>query len=163
VLDVQRLYPQLRMYGGDFAYPFKPFTLKGETAYFTSKNPLSDEYVLYVAQLERQMGDWVFIAGYAGQTITDHRSQFGFSQMRGFTKAVLARANYTIDGNRSVSVEAAIRQNGDGIWLRPEYTQAMGQHWRVTLGLAWLHGVAGDFIGQYHRNSFAILRIRYSF
>ena len=163
VLDVQRFYPQLRMYGGDFAYPFKPFTLKGEAAYFTSTNPLSDEYVLYVGQLERQMGDWVFIAGYAGQSVTERRSQSGFSQIRGLTKAILTHASYTIDVNRSVSLQAAIKQNGDGVWIRPEYTQAIGQNWRVTLGLAWIHGVAGDFIGQYHRNSFAIFRIRYSF
>lgn len=163
VFDLQRFYPQLRMYGGDFAYPFKPFTLKGEAAYFTSTNPLSDEYVMYVGQLERQIRDWVFVAGYAGQAITEHRSPFGFSQMRGLTKAILMRTNYTIDVNRSVSMEAAIRQNGDGLSLRPEYTQAFGQHWRVTLGLAWIHGVAGDFMGQYHRNSFALLRFRYSF
>ena len=163
ILDVQRFYPSMRMYGGDMAVPLSLLTFKGEVAYFTSSNPLSDEYALYVAQLERQSGEWSFVGGYAGEVVTDHRSNLGFSELRGFTKAFVGRAGYTIDVNRSFSFEAAVRQNGAGVWLKPEYTQAVGQHWRITAGLAWIHGSDDDFIGQYHRNSYASLRFRYSF
>jgi len=56
-----------------------------------------------------------------------------------------------------------VRQNGQGLWLKPEYSQAFGQHWRVTAGFAWIHGSDSDFLGQFHRNSYGILTVRYSF
>ena len=68
-----------------------------------------------------------------------------------------------IDVNRSFSVEGAVRHNGDGVWLKPEYTQAVGQHWRATVGGALIRGASSDFFGQYQRNQFVTLRIRYSF
>ena len=62
-----------------------------------------------------------------------------------------------------VAVDAAVRQNGEGSWFRAEYSQAFGQHWRATAGYSWIRGDEGDFLGQYHRNSFALLALRYSF
>src|SRR5262249_49162858 len=50
---VQRYYPQLRLYGADAAVPLAWFTVKGEAAYLTSSTPGAEEYVLYVAQVER--------------------------------------------------------------------------------------------------------------
>ncbi len=158
-----RLYPQMRMYGGDVAVPLRWVTVKGEAAYFTSSTALADEYVLYVVQVERQAGEWFFVGGYAGEKVTERRAVLEFAPDRGLTRAVLARAGYTIDTNRSVAVEAAVRQNGDGMWLKFEYSQAFGQHWRATAGFAWIRGEQDDFLGQYHRNSHAILALRYSF
>ncbi|HXK07378.1 MAG TPA: hypothetical protein VMS37_33590 [Verrucomicrobiae bacterium] len=160
---LQRFYPQLRMYGADAAVPLGPVTVKSEAAYFTSTNPQSDEYVLYVLQLERQAGEWSFVAGYAGQAVTDHRSTVGYSPIRGFTRSIVAHASYTIDTNRSVTFEAVIHQNGQGEWLRAVYSQAFGQHWRATAGFALIRGNPSDFIGQYNRNSHALLTLRYSF
>jgi hypothetical protein len=162
-LDAQRFYPQMRMYGGDAAVPLGPVNLKGEAAYFTTTNPKADEYVLWVMQLERIAGEWTFAGGYAGQATTEHRDQYGFSPIRGFARAFVAHAGYTIDVNRSIAFEGIVRQNGKGTWLKAEYTQALGAHWRVTVGGALVRGDNNDFIGQYHRNSHAILRLRYSF
>jgi hypothetical protein len=162
-VDVQRFYPQLRMYGADAAAPLGPVTLKGEAAYFTSTNPQSDNYALWVLQLERQAGEWTLVAGYAGQITTEHRGAAGFSPLRGFTRAVVAHAGYTIDVNRSLAFETVARQNGRGVYAKAEYSQAFGQHWRATAGFALVRGDAADFLGQYHRNSHAILSLRYSF
>jgi hypothetical protein len=159
----QRFYPQLRMYGADAAIPLPLVTLKAEAGYFTSSNPQSDQYALYVLQLERQAGEWSFVGGYAGQVITEHGAAISYSPIRGSTRAFVARAGYTIDVNRSVSLETVIRQNGRGAYLKPEYTQAFGQHWRLTAGFVLIRGADSDFLGQYHRNSHAILTIRYSF
>src|SRR5207244_3864850 len=101
--DIQRYYPQLRMVGADAALPLGPLTLKSEAAYLTSSTPQSDEYVLYVFQLERQTGEWSLVGGYAGQAITQHRDTLGFSPVRGFTRAFVAHAAYTIDVNRSLA------------------------------------------------------------
>jgi hypothetical protein len=161
--DVQRFYPQMRMYGADAAAPLGPVTLKGEAAYFTSTDPQSDNYALWVLQLERQAGEWSLVAGYAGQVTTVHRSTLGFSPVRGFARAVVAHAGYTIDVNRSLAFEAVVRQNGQGVYLKAEYSQALGQHWRATAGFALVRGDATDFLGQYRRNSHAILTLRYSF
>src|SRR5207244_3368826 len=85
---LQRYYPQLRMYGADAAVPLGPVTVKTEAAYFASRQ--SDQYVLYVIQLERQAGEWSFVAGYAGQATTDRRAAIGFSPVRGFASALVA-------------------------------------------------------------------------
>jgi hypothetical protein len=52
VILISRVYPPLRSYGGDTAIPTKWFTIKGEAEYFTSSSSTTDEYVLYVVQLE---------------------------------------------------------------------------------------------------------------
>jgi hypothetical protein len=160
---LQRFYPQLRMYGGDIAVPLGPLTVKTEAGYFTSTNPQSDDYLLYVVQLERQAGEWSFVGGYAGQATTDHRSTFGFSPVRGFARSLVGLASYTIDTNRTISFQGVVRQNGEGLWLRAEYSQALGQHLRATVGFALIRGDPGDFLGQYRRNSHAIIGFRYSF
>ena len=161
--DVQRFYPQMRMYGSDAAIPAGPVTVKAEAAYFTSSNSSADEYVLWVLQLERQAGEWSLVGGYAGQAVTEHRSTLGFSPVRGFARAIVTHAGYTIDVNRSLVFEGVVRQNGAGVYLKAEYSQAFGQHWRATAGFAVVRGDAADFLGQYRRNSHGILRLRYSF
>ncbi len=162
-VTAQRFFPQMRMYGADAAVPLKLVTVKAEAAYFTSTTPQSDEYALWVLQLERQTGEWSFVAGYAGQVITSHGQGLDYSPVRGLTRSVVAHAGYTLDTNRGVAFETVIRQNGHGAYLKPEYSQAFGQHWRATAGFVWILGKAGDFLGQYHRNSHALLGLRYSF
>jgi len=162
-VDVERYYPQMRMYGGDAAIPLKGVTVKAEAAYFTSTTKTEDEYALYVVQLERQAGEWFFIGGYAGQVVTEHRSIFDFAPDRGLTSAFLGRAGYTIDTNRSVALEMAVRQNGKGEWAKLEYSQAFGAHWRATAAFTLIRGDESDFLGQYRRNSHAMLALRYSF
>jgi len=163
VVDIQRYYPQMRMYGGDAAIPWKGVTIKTEAAYFTSTTKTEDEYALYVIQAERQAGEWFFIGGYAGQVVTLHRSTFDFAPDRGLTSAFLGRAGYTIDTNRSVALETAVRQNGQGLWIRLAYSQAFGAHWRATAAFALIRGDESDFLGEYRRNSHAMLALRYSF
>jgi hypothetical protein len=161
-VDLQRFYPKLRMYGADAAVPLPFVTVKAEAAYFTSNTPQADEYVLYVIQLERQAGEWFFVGGYAGQAVTASRHTLDFAPDRGLARAFLARAGYTIDTNRSLALEAALRQNGKGVWTKVEYSHALGQHWRATAAFTLIHGSTDDFLGQYRRNSHASLTLRYS-
>src|SRR5262249_53126516 len=72
-VGVRRRYPAIKTYGADFALPTRWLTVKAETAYFTSGDAATDEYVLYVIQLERQTGEWVLVGGYAGEAITTRR------------------------------------------------------------------------------------------
>ena len=160
---LQRLFPQMRMYGGDVAIPLKLVTVKGEAAYFTSSTPQADDYALYVIQLERQQGEWMFVGGYAGQAVTRKRQALDFAPDRGLARAFLGRATWTIDTNRSLAFEAAARQNGDGVWLKTEYSHALGQHWRVKAAFTLIRGSPADFLGQYRRNSHGTLTVRYSF
>ena len=166
-VEVTRLYPAIRMYGGDVALPTRWFTLKGEAAYFTSRDTsgaaASDDYALYVVQLERQTGEWVLVAGYAGEVVTIRRSTLEFAPDRGLTRSLVARASYTVDTTRSVAFETAVRQTGDGVYAKLEYSQARGQHWRATFTGVAIGGHSDDFLGQYHQNSHATAAIRYSF
>ena len=59
--------------------------------------------------------------------------------------------------------EAAVRQNGDGLWLKSEYTQSIGRNFRAVAGFTLIRGEQTDFFGQYRRNSHALFALRYSF
>ena len=161
-LTLRPRYPSLRSYGGDAAVPTPWFTIKVESAYFTSTTVRSDEYVLYVVQVERQTGEWALVGGYAGQHVTQNRALLTFAPDRGLTEAIVGRASYTVDVNRSVAFEAAVRQNGDGEYLKAEYSHARGG-WRATVSGVLIAGEPDDFIGQYNRNSHLTLALRYSF
>ena len=163
VLEITRRYPFLRMYGGDAAVPARWFTAKGEVAYFSSSTLASDEYVLYVLQLERQTGEWLFVGGYAGEVVTARRAVLSFAPDRGTSRSIVGRASYTIDTNRSVALEGAVRQNGRGLYAKGEYSQARGGHWRMSVSGALIRGEPDDFLGQYRLNSHVTLAIRYSF
>lgn len=162
-LVLSRVYPTATSYGADAAIPTQWFTIKGEAAYFQSSTPATDEYVLYVLQLERQMGEWMCVAGYAGEVVTERNAPLTFSPNRSLTRSAVGRASYTIDANRTAAVEGAVRQNGDGVYLKAEYSQARGQHWRMTVTGSLIAGRAGDFLGQYRRNSHLSAALRYSF
>jgi hypothetical protein len=163
VAGIIRTYPDLRSAGFDFAVPTRWLTLKAEAAYSMSSTPNSDNYVLYVVQLERQTGEWMFVGGYAGEVVTERRALLTFAPDRGLTRSIVGRAAYTIDANRSTAVETAIRQNGHGAYVKGEYSQARGQHWRATATGTLIRGQADDFLGQYRRNSHVTFSIRYSF
>jgi hypothetical protein len=136
--------------------------LKGEAGYFTSSTSGAQNYVLYVIQVERQIKEWSLVGGYAGDAVTrGPQSVTQFAPDRGFARSFVGRASLTIDVNRSVTFETAVRAAGS--FLRAEYSQTFGQHWRVTPGIAWIRGDMTDFLGQYHRNSYATLAVRYSF
>lgn len=161
-VEVTRTFPRLRFYGADAAVPLRWFSLKGEAGYFTSSDQQTDEFLLYVLQLERQQGEWSFVGGYAGEFVTKDRNPLFFAPDRGIARTFLARAGYAIDTNRSVAVESAVRQSGSGAYVKGEYSQAFGGHWRATAGLVLLRGEKTDFLGQYRRNSHAVLAVRYS-
>jgi hypothetical protein len=162
--DVRRYCPGLRLYGVDAAVPTRWVTAKAEAAYVTTPRIKSDEYLLYVLQLERQQGGWVMVGGYAGEVVTAATGNpFQFSPERGLARSLLGRAEYTISPVRSLTFTGAARQNGAGTWLRAEYSQMLGRHWRATAGFTWIRGTATDSLGQYHRNSFASVALRYSF
>jgi hypothetical protein len=162
-VEVARIYPHVRMYGGDVAVPTRWFTVKGEAAYFTSRDPIADTYGIYVVQAERQVGEWFLVGGYAGDFVTRARSTLAFAADRGLARALLGRASLTIDANRSLAFETAVRRNGKGSWVKAEYSQGAGQHWRTTAEVNWIRGEEGDFLGQYRRNSNVNLALRYSF
>src|SRR5207302_4387179 len=131
---------------------------------FNSDDDRVDDYFEYVLQLERQSGEWVFVGGYAGEAITDRGTRsVGFAPDHGLAKTFLGRAGYTIDANRSIAFEAAERQNGAGVWVKSEYSQLFGQHWRATLNFTLIRGDSRDFLGQYARNSHGLLVVKYSF
>ena len=67
---------------------------------------------------------------------------------------IVARAGYTIGATRSLMLESVVRQNGDGVYGKAEYSHGLGQHWRVAVRMLVITGDETDFLGQYRRNSF---------
>lgn len=163
-IAVQRSYSPLRMAGADAAIPLRWVTVKGEAASLTAtRGALADSVVLYVVQLERQAGELSLVGGYAGEVVTARRSSFIFAPDRGLARTFLGRADYTIDTHRSLAFEAAVRQTGKGVWIKGEYSQAAGAHWRTTVAGTVIGGREEDFFGQYRRNSHLLATLRYSF
>lgn len=160
---VTSVFPSIQMVGGDLVVPARWMNVKGEAAYVRSRDGRTDDYVLYVVQLERQFGELSMVLGYAGQYIARDRPGQEFGADRGLTRAVVGRVGYTIDATRSVALETAVRQTLEGVWIRPEYSQALGAHWRLTLGGHIIRGEADDFIGQFRRNSHLTATARWSF
>jgi hypothetical protein len=162
-LELSRIYPALRAYGGDFALPARWATLKGEAEYFTSPSSTNEEYVLFVVEVERQTGEWVLDGGYAGEVVTNSQPGFPFAPDRGIARSILGRASYTVDPRRTIAIEGAVRQSGDGFYVKGEYSEAFGQHWRLTLTGVGINGEDNDFLGQFHHNSYASAGLRFSF
>lgn len=161
-IAVLRYFPRLRVYGGDVAVPTPWFTAKGEAAYLSSSTRDVQEYVLYVIQIERTVKEWIFVGGYAGEAVTSAPANpLAFAPDRGFARSFTGRGAYTISPTRSAAIETLVRSGGS--WLRAEYSQTFGQHWRATAAFAWIRGSMADFLGQFRRNSHATLVIRYSF
>ena len=156
-------YPDLQLYGSDFSITLPWFTIKSEQAYYASPAKTDDEYVIYVAQLERQIHELQMILGYTGESVTAHGSAQEFPGERGFVRSVVARGKYMLDQNRAFTLDLFVRQNMRSSLLKPSYSQSFGEHWRATAGLVWLRGNQNDFLGQYHRNSFVEAELRYSF
>ena len=158
-----REHTPMRMYGADAAWPLRWLTVKGEVGYFTSRREAATEYGVFVLQLERQTGEWFLVGGYAGEFVTSAGADLEFSPERGLGKTFLGRASYTIDANRSVAFEGAVRQTGRGAYLEAEFSQGVGQHWRVTASATLIRGREDDFLGQFRKNSNARVTFRYSY
>jgi hypothetical protein len=162
-VNLLRTYAKLRAGGGDFALPLRWFTVKGEAEVLASPTAASDEYILYVVQLERQWKELLFVCGYTGDQITRHGAPFQFAADRGLARTIIGRAQWTIDPNRGLAFEMVVRQNGLGMYGKAEYSQTFKQHWRATLSMIGIGGSSSDFLGQYHHNSFGSAALRYSF
>jgi hypothetical protein len=156
-------YPRVDMLGGDAAIPLSWLTLKVESAWFHSPDKQSDDYGQFVVQLERQVGEWSFIGGYAGERVTRRGPSVSFDPSRGMTRTILGRASYALGSDQSLAIEAAVRENGKGLWTRVEYTRGFGRHWQWIGSGALIRGEAGDFLGSYRRNAHVVTRIRYNF
>ncbi|MDX2180590.1 MAG: hypothetical protein SFV18_13420 [Bryobacteraceae bacterium] len=159
---IRRFYPTMEMYGADAAWQAPWVTLKGEAGYFTTKTQGAEEFWLYAIQAERQVKEVSLAAGYAGSVITSaNPASPQFAPDRGLAGSVIGRIFWTIDVNRSLTFDTAVRRNGS--FTRIEFSQAIGGHWRISPGFVWLRGDPADFLGQFRRNSYFSLALRYSF
>jgi len=162
-IELTRVYPTIRMFGGDAAIPTSWVTLKMEAAYATSPSHSTNEYVLYAIEAERQTGEWLLDLGYAGDVVTREEPVRPFAPDRGVARSIIGRAAYTIDPRRTVTLEGAVRQGGEGFYTSVEYSFAMGQQWRLTLTGGGIGGNVNDFLGQYRRNSNGSVALRFNF
>ena len=163
LVAVRRSFAPLRMAGTDAAIPLRWFVLKGEIAALMTSSDDADDVVLFVVQVERQIGELSLVGGYAGEIVVTESAAFDYAPDRGLTRAFLGRAGYTVNANSDVSFEAAVRQNLDGVWIKGQYSKALDSHWRVTAAGVIIGGEEEDFIGQYRRNSHLLSTLRYSF
>ena len=127
-----RFYPRLRSYGGEVSIPTSYVTLKSEAAYFKSPDGTSREYILYVVELERQTGEWMLSGGYIGESVVRSGGAFRFAPDEGVARSIIGHAAYTVDPRKSLTIEGAVRQTGDGAYIKAQFSDAFASHWRVT-------------------------------
>jgi hypothetical protein len=162
-VSLVRTYPRIRSYGAELAVPTRWITFKAEGAYFVSREHAFDEYGLYVAEIERQVGEWLLTVGYAGEIVTGEDTPLAFDPERSLSRSIIVRVAYAVDPRRTVAIEALGRENGDGYYLKGEYSQALGDLWRIPLEQVVITGKDGDFLGQDDRNTHFIAALRLSF
>lgn len=163
VIGLTRSYLPLRTVGVELSIPTSVVTIKSEAAYFGSPTNEVEEYVLYVIEAERQVGEWIFDGGYVGEQVTSTAPGVPFGAERGVGKSLIGRVAYTIGPRRNLSVEGAVRQNGDGYFVKGEFSEALSQHLRFTLTGVGIGGEDADFFGQYRRNNHVSAALRFSF
>ena len=95
--------------------------------------------------------------------MTTSHAGFSFAPDRGIARSILGRASYTVDPRRTVAIEGAVRQSGAGFYVKGEYSEAFGQHWRLTLTGVGIAGDENDFLGEFHRDSHGSVALRFSF
>lgn len=162
-VSVTRHYPAVRAYGVDAVVPLPGVALKAEAAWIESRHRDTDDYGLYVVQAERQQHDWLLVGGYVGEFVTADRGAITYAPDRGLARSFVARASFTIDTKRSLTLESVARQDGDGWYAKAEYSRSAGNHWRMTLRATVLRGEPSDYLGQYARNSYGATQVRFSY
>jgi hypothetical protein len=118
---------------------------------------------LYVLEFERQVGEWLFDVGYAGDVTTRDSTLVAFAPDRGMARSVIGRAALTIDPRRNLLFEGAVRQDANGVYAKAEYSQELAQRLRFTVAGVGIGGERSDFIGQYRDNSHVTVGLRLSF
>jgi hypothetical protein len=162
-IEITRTFPRLRMYAVDTAIPTRWLTFKAEWAYFAPPDHALRSYTLFVLEVERQLGEWLLTGGYAGETNAESAPPLAFDPERAIAPAFVGRASYTVDPRRTIAVEFAARQNGDGQYFKGDYSHAIRQRWRATVTAIVLSGSNDDFLGQFDRNSHLTTALRFSF
>ena len=165
---ITRRYPRIRMYGGDLVYTARYVTLRAESAYFASKPEApgvgrGDDYALYVIEAERQSGKVQWTVAYANKALLEDRKSYSFDPQRSLAGCFLGRLHWGWRSNYTLGIEGAVRQSG-GAWLsRAVLTRSWGPHLTTKFNITWIYGAAGDFLGQFRRNSYGSFTDRYSF
>jgi hypothetical protein len=162
-IEVRRKYPAIRTYSADVIVPLPWVAIRGEASVFDARDNDTDEYVLYVVQAERQWKEWLFIGGYSGEYVTEDRGALAFNADRGVAGTIILRASYALGSDRSFIIENITRHNGEGTYGKIEYSRVVARNLRVAARFVAIGGVAGDYFGQYRKNSFAGSNLRYSF
>ena len=124
--------------------------------------PGPGNYALYVVQVERQVKEWSLAGGYAGEAVVNRAANpLLFDPEQGFAKSFVGRAAWTIDPSRTLTIEAVVRSASPS--REPSIRRASDNTGARRRGVAWIRGSMTDFLGEYRRNSYGSLAIRYSF
>jgi hypothetical protein len=163
LFSLTRTFPRLRTGGAELAIPTRWITLKGEAAWFGHPHSAVADYGLYVAELERQVGEWLLTLGYAGEVKESDQLSPAFDPERALAQSLLWRVAYTVDPRRTLTVEGVVRESADGYYVKAEFSQGFGEFWRFSITPVLLGGDADDFLGQYSNNSHLAVALRLSF
>jgi len=130
---VDREYPAVQAVGADAVVAVSGVVVRAESAWLRARDKDADDYGLWVAQLERQQAEWLVVGGYVGEWVSARRGRSSFAPDRGMARSILGRLSRSATTDRTFALEGLVRQNGDGIYVKAEYSQRLAGSWRFTV------------------------------
>jgi hypothetical protein len=160
---LDREFYRVRVAGVDFASELGPFGIRGEAGYFDRTDPDNRDHLLFVVGIDRSWGDWFVILQYAGQKVSGESPATATFPDLGLRSTLLYRIERTISASSRLELKGAVRLRDGDLMVQPEYSVALSNNWRLTLGAVAFAGSRSEFLGQYAENARASIQLRYSF
>jgi hypothetical protein len=163
LVSLNREYYRVRVAGLDFASEIGPVGLRGEAAYFDQTDPDNLDHLLYIIGVDRAWGDWFAILQYTGyKTNGGFAGQALFPDL-GLQSTLICRIERTLGPSSSVEIKGAIRLQDGDFFLRPMYSVALTNRWKLKVGVAVFAGDECGYLGQFRDSSHINLQLMYAF
>ena len=162
LVSLNREYYRIRVAGVDFASQIGPIGIRGEAAYFDQTDPRNLDHLLFVIGVDKQWGDWFAIVQYAGQNLNGRVSDTAVFPDLALRSTLMCRVGRTIGPSRTLELSGAIRLLDGDFVLRPVYSLALSNRWRMKIGATIFAGSPNSYFGQFRDSSYLDLRLTYS-
>ena len=163
LVTLNRDYGRVRVAGFDFATAVGYFGVRGEFAMFDDRDVKGRNRLVYIVGVDRAWREWFLVVEYAdwvGARVS------AFSERRpdlGLKRTVLARITRPVGPRQSVELQGAVRLRDSDFLVRPLYSRALTDLWRLELSVTIVVGSSEGYLGQYAQNDAAEVRLRYAF
>ena len=163
LVTLHRDYSRVRVAGFDFATAVGYFGVRGELALFDDGGAEAFNRLFYIVGLDRAWREWLLVVEYADWVGKDVSV---FAERRpdlGLKRTILVGITRPVGPRQRVELRGAVSLRDKDFLVRPLYSRALTDHWRLELSATLVVGSSGSYLGQYAENDAAEVRLRYAF